>query len=60
MTEQVIEEDFLSKVGGFIRKYYKDILEKVWQLIGFFGVPYALFYLTNSYLYEYKEVKEDE
>ncbi|HAH17749.1 LTA synthase family protein [Eubacterium uniforme] len=58
MTEQVIEEDFLSKVGGFIRKYYKDILEKVWQLIGFFGVPYALFYLTNSYLYEYKEVKE--
>ena len=56
MTERVLEDETtLLKVWGFLKKNYKLFLEKLWQAIGFFGVPYAVFYLTNSYLFDPKE-----
>ena len=56
MTERVLEDETtLLKVWGFLKKNYKLFLEKLWQAIGFFGVPYAVFSLTNSYLFDPKE-----
>lgn len=56
MTEQAIEEkSVLSEILGFIKGNKKLILQRIWQVIGFLGVPFAIFYLTNSYLFDPRE-----
>jgi len=53
--EELNIQDFLKNSGAYIRKNYKEIIKKIWQLIGIFGFPFAVFYLTNSYLFDPRE-----